>query len=117
MRLRWLSDLGVVALHFVQWLFFLLIGSVAMLMRGLDNWFDRQANRNRLFRRLLLVWACGLITWVVWVSFTKPPDIPGSTAAAITGVLGLLTVVIGFYQWSRASEDAKARQKDGDRPS
>lgn len=77
--------------------------------RSIDRWFDRQANRNRLFRRAMLVWAAALITWVIWVVFTNPPDIPGGTVGALTAVIGVLTSVIGFYQWSRAAEDARAK--------
>lgn len=117
MRFRWLIELGRAALYLFQLLTFLVAGAVVTVVEGINSWFDRQVNRNRLFRRLLLLWACGLITWVVWVSFTKPPTIPGSTAAAITAVLGLLTVVIGFYQWSRSVEDQRAQRRDEERKS
>lgn len=64
------------------------------------------ANQHKLFRRLALVWACWLITWTVLRVFTDAPVIEGGTAAALATVCGLLTVVIGFYQWSRGREGA-----------
>ena len=65
---------------------------------------DVLANRHRLFRRLVLLWACWLITWTVLRVFTDAPVVEGGTAAALATVCGLLTVVIGFYQWSRDRE-------------
>lgn len=95
--------------------FFFLIGATIVIVLAFNRWLERQANKNRLFRRLLIIWSCGLITWVTKISFTAPPDISGATAAALASVLGLLTVVIGFYQWSRASEDAhEQRRKNED---
>lgn len=64
-------------------------------------WFERQANRNQLFRRSVLLWACTLITWVTVEVFTETPNVPSGTATALGIVVGILATVIGFYQWHR----------------
>lgn len=64
---------------------------------------------NKFFRRLALVWAMIIITWVVWVVFTGPPQIAGGTAAALGTVVGILATVIGFYQWSRDRDDQQRK--------
>ena len=69
------------------------------------------ADQHKLFRRLALVWACWLITWTVLRVFTDAPVIEGGTAAALATVCGLLTVVIGFYQWSRDREGVDAKER------
>lgn len=86
-------------------------------MKKFRCWLDYQINQNRLVRRILLLWACIVISWVIYKVFTNPPDISGGTVAALTTVVGILTVVIGFYQWSRAKEDERAAcRKDGEQP-
>lgn len=72
------------------------------------RWLDRLANRQRLFRRAVLVWACYLITWATWRAFTDPPQMGASDAAALASVIGILTVVIGFYFKHRAGNDSSA---------
>lgn len=84
-------------------------------MSALCRWLDRQINQHRLVRRALLVWACAVITWVIIRVFTSPPDISGGTAAALATVVGILTAVIGFYQWSRAKEDERAACRKEDK--
>ena len=76
------------------------------LPRDFAAWLDRLVNAHRLFRRAALVWACWLITWAVQRTFSAvPPDVPAGTAAALASVCGLLTVVVGLYQWSRGRDD------------
>ena len=65
----------------------------------------RLIEANKLIRRLVLVWAVVLNTWVVYKVFTDPPDITTGTAAALASVITIFTGVIGFYQWSRGRED------------
>ena len=60
---------------------------------------DKDARR-RLYLRLPLIWVGSLITFVVLISFLKPPTIPGGTATAIAAVTGLLSLVMGLYQKS-----------------
>ena len=75
---------------------------------------DRRFPNNKFFRRLVLVWVIVLITAVVALTWIRTPDIPAGTAAALATVVGILTVVIGFYQWSRQQED-KQEDKKGDK--
>lgn len=65
---------------------------------------------NKLIRRLVLLWAVGINTWVVYVVFTAPPVIEGGTAAALASVVTIFTGVIGFYQWSRSREERSHRR-------
>ena len=70
---------------------------------------DCLCNHHRLFRRGALIWACWLITWAVQRTFgAAPPDVSAGTAAALASVCGLLTVVVGLYQWSRGRDDRSA---------
>lgn len=69
------------------------------------KWLDNLANRQRLFRRLVLLWACSLITWVVYETWKRTPDITSGTATALGIVVGILATVIGFYQWHRAQNE------------
>lgn len=72
----------------------------------LMRWLDRLCNRHRFFRRAVLAWACCLITWATYMAFTAPPQMGASDAAALASVIGILTVVIGFYFKHRAGNDS-----------
>ena len=62
--------------------------------------------KHKLVRRLALIWAVGLITWVVLRVFGGPlKEITGPAATALGIVVGLLATVIGFYQHTRSKED------------
>lgn len=69
-------------------------------------------NTHKLTRRLVLLWACWLITVVV-LRVTNPEvleHVNGATATIVTGVIGILTTVIAFYQWSRQREEENDRK-------
>jgi len=66
--------------------------------------------KHKLIRRLTLLWAVILITAVVIRVFWFPIDIPSGTAAALSTVVGILTVVIGLYKYMRGREDAKTNK-------
>lgn len=55
-------------------------------------------------RRLLLLWVCWLITVTVDRFFLNIQHIDAPQATVITAVIGMLTAVIGFYQWTRSKE-------------
>lgn len=79
------------------------------IMRSLMAWLDRQINGNRLFRRLVLMWACWLVT-VVSMRATEPEVLKTATGAAgviVTAIIGILATVIGFYQWHRQKDDER----------
>lgn len=66
---------------------------------------------NKFFRRIALVWAMLVISWTIWRVFgPDSPDISAGTAAALATVVGILTVVIGFYQWSRGRDNNKEEE-------
>jgi hypothetical protein len=52
-------------------------------------------------RRVLLIWACILITVSVDRFWDSLPMITEPVAKVLIVILGLLGVVLGFYQWSR----------------
>jgi len=56
-------------------------------------------------RRLLLIWASWLITYSIIQFWSKLDHITDPAARVIIAVFGLLTVVIGFYQWSRERDE------------
>ncbi len=61
--------------------------------------------KHKLVRRLALLWAVWLITWVVLRVFGGPlKEITGPAATALGIVVGLLATVIGFYQHTRSKE-------------
>lgn len=72
---------------------------------------DRLFRQRRLVRRLTLLWALGLITWTVYYTFTRQPDIPGGTVAALGTVTAVLTTVIAFYQHHRSKDDRSGDQE------
>lgn len=72
--------------------------------------FKQLANEHKLFRRLILLWAMALITVIVVWTWLSPPDIPTSTAAALGTVTGILTAVIGLYQYLRGKDDDLFKQ-------
>lgn len=72
-------------------------------MRALDE----LVNRQRFFRRLVLVWAMVLVTAVA-LRATEPEMLLGMSAGGatvVTAVIGVLATVIGFYQWHRSQDD------------
>ena len=66
--------------------------------------FDELFNKHKFVRRFIVFWALLIITWAVHNTF---PRLEGEHLLnAFLAILGLLSVVIGFYQW--------LRNKDGD---
>ena len=77
--------------------------------KGFSAWAERLFERHKLVRRVALFWAIWLIT-VVILRVTEPNVILGISAAGatiVTGVIGILATVIGFYQWYRQHEEDK----------
>ena len=73
---------------------------------------EKQLNRNKLVRRLILLWVVLLITAIVLMTWLRPPDIPSSTVTALGIVVGMLASIIAFYQWSRARDDEARIKKE-----
>lgn len=71
--------------------------------------FDALANKHRLFRRVVLLWAVLLVSYVVVQ--TMQPEIllhlPPPAATVIVAFVGILATVIAFYQWHRNANDTR----------
>lgn len=63
-------------------------------MADSDDWIYR----HRIMRRLVLVWAVWLITLTCLIYFDKMGGISNADAAVITGIIGILSAVIGFQK-------------------
>lgn len=73
--------------------------------------------KHKLIRRLVLVWAVALITWVVVRVFgMAPPVITGGTATALGTVIGILGTVIALYKWMRDREDRMQNGNKSEEP-
>jgi len=72
----------------------------------MGEWFDHLFNQHKLVRRLLVIWAVLLITWVVVQVFSDLTLITAAVATALGMITAILSVVIGHYQWSRGQDDA-----------
>jgi len=68
------------------------------------SFFERLFNQYKLVRRLLMLWAVLLITYVVVRVFDDIILISAATVSALGIVVGLLASVISFYMWSRNEE-------------
>ena len=51
------------------------------------------------------MWAISIITYATIAMFSDITKITAPSATAYASVTALLTVVIGFYQWSRSKDD------------
>lgn len=56
---------------------------------------------HKFFRRFVLMWSMGLITYCSIEIFDKIGKLSAPDVAAFTAVIGLLATTIAFYQWSR----------------
>lgn len=75
---------------------------------------DAFFNRHKAVRRLLVLWAMLMITWVVkaLVDPSMAPLITSPWATVAVAVIGILATVLGFYQWSRGQESKSASDSD-----
>lgn len=74
------------------------------------KWLTTLVEEHKLVRRAVLGWACWLITVVV-LRVTDPASLEhvnGAVATVVTGVIGILATVIGFYQHHRHEEKKDA---------
>ena len=69
------------------------------------TWADKMFNRHMLIRRSITVglvfWATWLITVVTFKAMQSPEQVNEHVANIVLTISGLLTVVVGFYKWSR----------------
>ena len=70
---------------------------------------NRLINNQKLFRRIVLIWAMTILT--IWSCFLMDVsllvNIGAAGATVVTAVFGILTTVIGFYQWHRNKDDER----------
>lgn len=66
-------------------------------------------NKHKLVRRLLLLWAVSLITFVLVAYTENMGKIQAADATVIIGVIGILTTVLTLYQVQRHKEDRDVR--------
>lgn len=59
---------------------------------------------HKFFRRLVLVWSISLITYTVVEAIDKFGKLTSSDATVCAATIGILSVAIAFYQWSRNAE-------------
>jgi len=64
------------------------------------------------FRKLIVVWATSLITWVVVQTFSDPYQITSATVAALSLVVGLLGTAVVFYKYNRHKEECGKNNKE-----
>lgn len=74
---------------------------------------DKFFNKQRFFRRLVLVWSLSILSFWVWFIADHQFLISVGAAGAtiVTGVIGILATVIGFYQWHRTADDGLRNEK------
>lgn len=74
-----------------------------------SRFFSNMINNQKLFRRVVLIWAMTILT--VWSCFLMDvsllTNIGAAGATVVTAVFGILTTVIGFYQWHRNKDDER----------
>lgn len=68
---------------------------------------DELLNKQRFFRRLVLVWSIVITSYTVWFVLDKPflQSVGTAGASIVLGIIGIFATVISFYQWHRQSDD------------
>jgi len=61
--------------------------------------------RHKMVRRLIVVWICYEIHWTLNLVVPKIETVDGSAVALVSAIIGLLATGIGFYKWTRHSEN------------
>ena len=56
--------------------------------------------RNQILTALIVLWGAALLTWIVWITFTNPPDIPGPTATLVGSIFGGFGAgLLALWKW------------------
>lgn len=70
---------------------------------------NRLINGQKLFRRVVLIWAMVILT--VWSCFLMDVslliNIGAAGATVVTAIFGILTTVVGFYMQHRKADDER----------
>lgn len=84
-----------------------LVRGALMPLHELFRFLGVLFERYKFARRALLVWACWLVTVVVFKTFENFALIDAPKVTAIATMIAVLTTVIGFYQWDRSKDDGE----------
>lgn len=60
----------------------------------------------------MVFWAMSLITWVILTVFTDVDKLDGNVVTAMSLVVGLLSTVIGFYNYQRRLDQQEQNDVD-----
>ncbi len=64
---------------------------------------DALFNKHKLVRRTIVFWAMALVSWSIIIVLPKLEGVTAKDALVI--IIGLLTVVIGFYKYLRDKDN------------
>lgn len=70
-------------------------------------WIERLFEEHKFVRRILVLWAIALITFVVISMSGKIDTVDAAAASFGATVVGILATVIGFYIKSRELDEKK----------
>ena len=68
--------------------------------------------RHYILTLLIVVWLLGLVSAVTLITWIRPPDIPGTTAAALGTVYGIVPITIGLWRWRRGQKAGAPSDSD-----
>lgn len=82
----------------------------------MKRWIKDLADHRMLFRRIVLLWAMTVITYVIYIvaDHNLLIQIGAAGATIVTGIIGILTTVISFYQWHRTQDDKTKKTGETD---
>lgn len=95
-----------------------LLNRMIAIVRAPFDLLDYLIEERRLVRRLLVVWAVGLITTVTYdiLELVKKMDeVTTPVVSFYLGVTALLTAVIGLYQFLRQKDDEREEKRRAQR--
>lgn len=75
-----------------------------MSLKELGELVECLFERHKFVRRSLVCWAATIITLATYAVLSEPDKITAASATALATVTGILTAVIGFYQWDRKQD-------------
>ena len=81
-------------------------------MKKFGDYIECLFEEHKFVRRLLVLWAVVMITFILAVVFKDVTLITASVAAAVSTVVGILSVVINFYLRSRELDDKREHNEE-----
>lgn len=61
------------------------------------EWLKRMVEEHKLVRRLALLWGFVIVTWCLMGFWDRLAEINSAHATVLVAVIGLVSVVTGFY--------------------